>query len=268
MFCRYQSYQHQVCLKRSLVEELLKDLETFETKVVRSFIRIKCDPNDYLQENSHQLLRITGIKKSSGVDGEIRLQASGFIKDISINMLSDDKLKNWKGTYKEGTASNPLPPPAAQPYQILPTAEMTVSAALKLKGSSIEGIESWPYEASACQIKIKKDHLVFAGKWQLIRNRLEVLHSGLVSTENCDSGENSLLSRLVTSIVVTVNECHDLGQRCVDVAYSGKLLMQSDLIVAFAKLDGLARRLFGDIQNRDFDEWVCACCFKTESWCF
>ncbi|MCI16985.1 hypothetical protein A2U01_0038131, partial [Trifolium medium] len=31
-----------------------------------------------------------GIKKSSGVGGEIRLQASGFIKDISINMLSDD----------------------------------------------------------------------------------------------------------------------------------------------------------------------------------
>lgn len=31
-----------------------------------------------------------GIKKSSEVNGEIHLQASGFFKDIRIQMLSDD----------------------------------------------------------------------------------------------------------------------------------------------------------------------------------
>ncbi|XP_061350460.1 uncharacterized protein LOC133295629 [Gastrolobium bilobum] len=84
---------------------------------------------------------------------------------------------------------------------------------------------------------------VFAGKWKLIRNKLEELHSGLIAADNCDSGENPSLSRLVSSIVATVKECDDLGRRCVDFSYSGKLLMQSDLDVAFAKLDGHAKKL-------------------------
>ncbi|XP_054786444.1 uncharacterized protein At5g08430 [Prosopis cineraria] len=80
-------------LKKSLVQDLLKDPETLESKLVGSFIRIRCDPNDYLQKNSHQLLQVTGIKKCPGkkdVSGEILLQVSGFFKDVGIHMLSDE----------------------------------------------------------------------------------------------------------------------------------------------------------------------------------
>jgi len=42
------------------VEELLKHHERCEEKVVGSFVKVKTDTRDYLQKNSHQLLRVTG----------------------------------------------------------------------------------------------------------------------------------------------------------------------------------------------------------------
>lgn len=79
-------------LKKSLIQELVKNPESFEGKVLGSYVRIKCDPNDYLQKNSHQLVPVTGVKKVIGngnVNEEILLQVPNMMKDINISMLSD-----------------------------------------------------------------------------------------------------------------------------------------------------------------------------------
>ncbi|KDP20878.1 hypothetical protein JCGZ_21349 [Jatropha curcas] len=86
---------------------------------------------------------------------------------------------------------------------------------------------------------------VFAVKWQLLRNKLEELQTSLIAMENCDSNQNTLLSSLMSAIIEAANNCNDLARRCVDLSYSGKLLMQSDLDVMAAKFDQLVKNLSG-----------------------
>ena len=84
---------------------------------------------------------------------------------------------------------------------------------------------------------------VFSAKWQSIRNKLEELNSGLIAMENCDSSENQEINGVILSLMVTITECYDLARRCVDLSYSGKLLMQSDLDVISAKFDSHSKKL-------------------------
>ncbi|XP_075520343.1 uncharacterized protein At5g08430 [Primulina tabacum] len=82
-----------IYLKRTLVQEFLKVPESFECKIVGSFVRMKSDPNYNYQKNRFQLQQVTGVKMLSGASDagiETCLQVSNHFKDVPICMLSDD----------------------------------------------------------------------------------------------------------------------------------------------------------------------------------
>ncbi|XP_065878279.1 uncharacterized protein At5g08430-like isoform X2 [Euphorbia lathyris] len=79
-----------IYLKKSLVQELVHDSETSEDKLVGSIVRVKSDPYDYLQKNSHMLVQVLGLKKITGSDTEIVLRVSNIMKDVHISILSED----------------------------------------------------------------------------------------------------------------------------------------------------------------------------------
>lgn len=79
---------------------------------------------------------------------------------------------------------------------------------------------------------------MFTVKWQLIRNKLQDLLSGLTDIENRDSGEESALSgEYIQAIIDTLFVCNEFGNKCIELKFSGKLLMQSDLSILVSKID-------------------------------
>ncbi|KAI4340494.1 hypothetical protein MLD38_025322 [Melastoma candidum] len=81
-----------IYLKKSMIEELLKQPESFEGKIVGSFIKVKTYEGIYFPNCFYQLLQVTGVKRlplSDGMKNDIILQGYGFPSDITISMLSD-----------------------------------------------------------------------------------------------------------------------------------------------------------------------------------
>ncbi|PHT41543.1 hypothetical protein CQW23_20397 [Capsicum baccatum] len=80
-----------VYLKRSLVEEMIKQPESIETKIVGSFVRVQLHPGK--RNSDHQLVQITGIKLGSSdkYDSKSLIQVSNMAREICLTMLSDDE---------------------------------------------------------------------------------------------------------------------------------------------------------------------------------
>ncbi|KAI4368183.1 hypothetical protein MLD38_016770 [Melastoma candidum] len=101
-------------------------------------------------------------------------------------------------------------------------------------------------ECLSSLIDLSKSVKVFAVKWQPIRAKLEELRSVLASMEEGGGVQgNPAFSRLMSAVMSSVTEGFDLVRRCVDLSYSGKLLMQSDLDIILAKFDLHSRSLSG-----------------------
>ncbi|KAE9446535.1 hypothetical protein C3L33_21556, partial [Rhododendron williamsianum] len=87
-----------VYLRRSLVQELLKQLGNFEGKLLGSFVRVRSKFVDFTQRSSHQLLQVTGMRKVTvgETKTEILLQVPNMSIDIGVDMLSDDNFSEVK----------------------------------------------------------------------------------------------------------------------------------------------------------------------------
>ncbi|CAN8264503.1 unnamed protein product [Cochlearia groenlandica] len=78
-----------VYLRKSLVLELLKQIEGFEKKVVGSFVKVKNNPRDSM---AYQILQVTGIKYANDQSGSMCLYVAGMSSDVSISKLDDSDI--------------------------------------------------------------------------------------------------------------------------------------------------------------------------------
>ncbi|WOG95712.1 hypothetical protein DCAR_0415039 [Daucus carota subsp. sativus] len=116
-----------VYLNKKSVLELLKDPETFESKVAGSYVRIKSDPYDYSQKNSHQLLQVTGARKEPAcgdVSTAYFLQIPHRMKEIPVSKLSNENFKeeeceDLRQRIKTGSANRPTVTELQRKAQIL-----------------------------------------------------------------------------------------------------------------------------------------------------
>ncbi|OIW17195.1 hypothetical protein TanjilG_06773 [Lupinus angustifolius] len=78
-----------IYLKESLVQELSKEPESFTNKVVGAFVRVKMDPKDTKQKNSHQLVKVIGVLNDETSNG-ILFQVSNRANAIPISKISNN----------------------------------------------------------------------------------------------------------------------------------------------------------------------------------
>lgn len=101
-FGRPQSHYASICrgninlvyLKRTLVQKLLEEPDTFGRKLTGSFVKVKSDPNDYLQTKPHQLMQVKGTTMDSTDKNNVKvlLEVSGSTRPININTLLESDI--------------------------------------------------------------------------------------------------------------------------------------------------------------------------------
>ncbi|KAL8171769.1 hypothetical protein V2J09_023573 [Rumex salicifolius] len=113
-----------VYLKKTLVLELLKNPDSFEGKVLGSYVRVKADRYDYKQKNSHVLQIVTGIKKDAEDVDSVRLKIADMGKHINLSELSEidfseEECKDLHRRIQEGLLKQPTVAELQEKVQLL-----------------------------------------------------------------------------------------------------------------------------------------------------